>query len=171
MLTYAKHMPIAPLAKMAREHDTRIWRVIEHHVNTARAGLDFADVTDVGMDETSAKRGQDYVSIFMDLAERRVMFATQGRDALTVKAFAADLLAHGGEQTTQIERVCCDMSQAFIKGIKTHLSSEPQDAQEGEDAVLTCMFDKKINGFYVDIGCHHPHRFSNSYAFYRRGWR
>ena len=44
-------------------------------------------------------------------------------------------------------------------------------AQEGEDAVLTCMFDKKINGFYVDIGCHHPHRFSNSYAFYRRGWR
>src|SRR5674476_1187544 len=125
MLTYAKHMPIAPLAKMAREHDTRIWRVIEHHVNTARAELDFCDVTDVGMDETSAKRGQDYVSIFMDPKERRVMFATEGRDALTVKAFAADLLAHGGEPTTQIERVCCDMSPAFIKGIKTHLSSEP----------------------------------------------
>ena len=93
-------MPIAPLAKMAREHDTRIWRVITHHVNKARAG----------MDETSARRGQDYVSIFMDLKERRVMFATEGRDALTVKAFAVDLKPHGGEPTTQIERVCCDMS-------------------------------------------------------------
>jgi transposase len=132
MLTYAKAMPIAPLARMAREHDTRIWRIVEYHVNTARAGLDFCEVSEVGMDETSARRGQDYVSIFMDLQERRVMFATEGRDALTVKAFAADLKAHGGEPTTQIERVCADMSPAFIKGIKAHLGCEPQDAEEGE---------------------------------------
>lgn len=130
MLTYAKQMPIAPLARMAREHDTRIWRVIEHHVNKARAGMDFSKVSEVGMDETSARRGQDYVSIFMDLTERRVMFATQGRDALTVKAFAADLKAHRGEPTTQVERVCADMSPAFIKGITKHLSTEPQDAHE-----------------------------------------
>src|SRR5664280_1635466 len=32
MLTFAKQMPIAPLAEMAREHDTRVWRVVEHHV-------------------------------------------------------------------------------------------------------------------------------------------
>jgi transposase len=132
MLTYAKQMPIAPLARMAREHDTRIWRVIEHHVNKARAGMDFSEVTEVGMDETSARRGQDYVSIFMDLTQRRVMFATQGREASTVKAFAADLKAHGGEPTTQIERVCCDMSPAFIKGIKTHLSNQPRDAQDDD---------------------------------------
>ena len=68
----------------------------------------------------------------MDLVERRVMFATERRDALTVKAFAADLDAHGGAPTTQIERVCADMSPAFIKGIKEHLSTKPQDAQEGE---------------------------------------
>ncbi|MCX7271645.1 MAG: ISL3 family transposase [Burkholderiales bacterium] len=131
MLTYAKQMPIAPLAKMAREHDTRIWRVIEHHVGTARAGMDFSEVTEVGMDETSARRGQDYVSIFMDLTERRVMFATGGRDATTVAAFAADLSAHGGDPATQIQRVCCDMSPAFIKGINTHLSSP---AEEDADA-------------------------------------
>jgi FkbM family methyltransferase len=44
-------------------------------------------------------------------------------------------------------------------------------AQEGEDAVLMRIFGKQRRGFYVDIGCHHPHRFSNTYAFYRRGWR
>lgn len=131
MLTYAKQMPIAPLAKMAREHDTRIWRVVEHHVHKARAGMDFSEVSDIGMDETSARRGQDYVSIFMDLSERRVMFAAEGREASTVQAFAADLRAHGGAPTTQIQRVCCDMSPAFIKGIKTHLCNEPQDESGG----------------------------------------
>ena len=46
-----------------------------------RATLDFSGVTKVGCDETSARRGQDYVSLFMDLEARRVMFATPGRDA------------------------------------------------------------------------------------------
>lgn len=67
----------------------------------------------------------------------------------------------------------------FSRRIKTFLKdvrgpwaySFASYAQEGEGAVLTRMFDKKSNGFYVDIGCHHPHRFSNSYAFYQRGWR
>jgi transposase len=127
MLTYAAQMPIAPLSRIAREHDTRIWRVIEHHVGAARASLDFSFVTKVGMDETSARRGQDYVSLFMDLERRRVMFATPGRDAFTVKAFAEDLAAHGGQPTTQIEQVCCDMSPAFIAGIGSYLSEHEDD--------------------------------------------
>ena len=55
MVTFAKQMPVAPLAAMAREHDTRIWRVIEHHLHTARAGLDLSSVAKVGRDETSAE--------------------------------------------------------------------------------------------------------------------
>lgn len=135
MLTYAKQMPIAPLARMAREHDTRIWRVLEHHVTSARAGMDFSMVTEVGMDETSARRGQDYVSIFMDLGERRVMFATEGRDSATVQRFAADLAAHGGAPTTQIERVSCDMSPAFIKGITEHLSEPPPEPETEPEGI------------------------------------
>lgn len=134
MLTFAKQMPIAPLAAMAREHDTRVWRVVEHHVSAARAGLDFSEVTKVGMDETSARRGQDYVSIFMDLEQRRVMFATPGRDSDTVKAFAEDLAAHNGEPKTQVTEVCCDMSPAFIKGIGEHLGEQPVETEPGDSA-------------------------------------
>jgi hypothetical protein len=47
---------------------------------------------------------------------------------------------------------------------------QPSFAQEGEDVLLMRIFGKQRRGFYVDVGCHHPHRFSNSYAFYRRGW-
>ncbi len=136
MLTLAKQMPIAPLAAMAREHDTRIWRVIEHHVHTTRATLDFSGVTKVGCDETSARRGQDYVSLFMDLEERSVLFATPGKDAETVKAFAEDLASHGGAPKTQVEEVCCDMSPAFISGITAYLAEQPEEPEtvEGDTA-------------------------------------
>lgn len=44
-------------------------------------------------------------------------------------------------------------------------------SQEGEDLILYHIFENKNNGFYVDIGAHHPFRFSNTFLFYKRGWR
>jgi len=43
-------------------------------------------------------------------------------------------------------------------------------SQEGEDMILRRMFERKSIGFYVDVGSHHPKRFSNTYFFYQRGW-
>jgi FkbM family methyltransferase len=44
-------------------------------------------------------------------------------------------------------------------------------SQEGEDMILRRVFEHKADGFYVDVGAHHPMRFSNTHFFYRRGWR
>ena len=44
-------------------------------------------------------------------------------------------------------------------------------AQEGEDLFLERIFDNQKNGFYVDIGAHHPIRFSTTFLFYKKGWR
>ncbi|MGH3887786.1 MAG: hypothetical protein ACRDSZ_14685 [Pseudonocardiaceae bacterium] len=63
---------------MTREHDTRIRWVVEHHLRAARDRRDRTGVARVGMDETSARTGQDHVSIFADLEARRVIFATEG---------------------------------------------------------------------------------------------
>ena len=49
------------------------------------------------MDETSAAKGHDYVSVFMAMDSRGVPFATRGKDAATVSAFAEDVAAHGGD--------------------------------------------------------------------------
>ena len=43
-------------------------------------------------------------------------------------------------------------------------------SQEGEDLVLSKYLEAKKEGFYVDVGAHHPFRFSNTYLFYKRGW-
>jgi FkbM family methyltransferase len=44
-------------------------------------------------------------------------------------------------------------------------------SQEGEDLIIGRMFDGVRNGFFVDVGAHHPFRFSNTWLLYRRGWR
>lgn len=45
-------------------------------------------------------------------------------------------------------------------------------AQFGEDIILNELLKKeKTDGFYVDVGCYHPKKFSNTYALYKKGWR
>ena len=43
-------------------------------------------------------------------------------------------------------------------------------SQEGEDLLLQRVFQGQQNGFYVDVGAHHPQRFSNTYWAYQLGW-
>lgn len=43
-------------------------------------------------------------------------------------------------------------------------------SQEGEDRVLQRIFEYQASGYYVDVGAHHPTRFSNTYLFYQQGW-
>jgi transposase len=74
-----------------------MWRVLHHWVEQARERAGYADVKRVAIDETAAKRGHDYVSLFVDIDQRRVVFVTEGRGADTVREFADDLEAHNGD--------------------------------------------------------------------------
>lgn len=55
----------------------------------------------------------------------------------------------------------------FVNGSGSHFSY----SQEGEDMILRRIFDGQPTGFYVDVGAHHPKRFSNTHYFYRLGWQ
>lgn len=44
-------------------------------------------------------------------------------------------------------------------------------SQEGEDIILERIFGNLDKGLFVDIGAHHPIRFSNTYKLYLKGWR
>lgn len=43
-------------------------------------------------------------------------------------------------------------------------------SQFGEDIFLEKYFNKK-KGFFVDLGCHHPFRYNNTFRLYKLGWR
>ncbi len=57
--------------------------------------------------------------------------------------------------------------EKFFRVVKFQISY----SQEGEDLILRRIFGDQNTGFYVDIGAHHPRRFSNTYWAYLRGWR
>jgi len=120
IMTMVPAMPVKAVARMVGEHDTRLWRVIHHYVDEARTNADAACVTQLVIDETTARRGQDYITLFVDIERARVLFATEGKDAATVTAFTEDLTAHGGDPAA-IAEVSIDMSAAFIKGIGENL--------------------------------------------------
>ena len=45
-------------------------------------------------------------------------------------------------------------------------------SQFGEDIILRELIKKnKSDGFFVDVGCYHPKKYSNTYALYKKGWR
>ena len=98
--------------------------VCERYVNAAVSAADFSEVRRVALDETSRAKGQNYVTLFADAdpdpAQRRVIFVTEGKEATTVDAIAANLRAHHGKPT-QIHSVSIDMSPAFIRGVTDHL--------------------------------------------------
>ena len=43
-------------------------------------------------------------------------------------------------------------------------------SQNDEEIVLKEIFSNLNTGFYIDVGCHHPRRFSNTALLYNKGW-
>jgi transposase len=120
LMAMVSSMPVKAVARMVGEHDTRLWRVVHHYVEQARARSDASQVTRVAIDETASRAGHDYITLFVDIDQARVLFATAGRDAASIAGFADDLAAHGGEPDA-IGEVCIDMSPVFIKGVTDSL--------------------------------------------------
>jgi transposase len=69
-------------------------------VKAAYERLSFDTVVWVGADEMNRRKGHNYLTVFADLAAKRVLFATPGKDAAVwaafAAAFAAELLRHNG---------------------------------------------------------------------------
>jgi transposase len=119
-LLLMREMPVAAVARYVGETDTRLWRMLKAHVAAAYPQADWSDVTSIGCDEMSVRKGHQYVSVFCDMIGRRVLFAVSGKDKSVWKAFTEALGAHNGDPRV-IEEVSMDMSPAYIVGAKENL--------------------------------------------------
>jgi transposase len=120
-MTLVTHMPVRAAANLLNEHDTRIWRIVGHYVEQAVARMDLAEISRVCIDETAAKRGHNYISLFVDIDARKTVFVTEGRAAATVATFADHVDDHNSD-ASRIKEVCIDMSAAYIKGVTENLT-------------------------------------------------
>jgi transposase len=120
ILQLASHMPVHTVSRIVGESDYKIWSLVERYVNLALAQNDYSELKAVGMDETSQRKGHDYITLFVDLVKKRTIFIAEGNDQKTVEAFADDLVAHSGNPQA-ITDVSCDMWPAFIRGVEDNL--------------------------------------------------
>ena len=120
IVRFCSDMPIESVARLLDEDADKIWRLLDNYIESARKYSDFSKVIAIGMDETSRAKGHDYITLFVDLGQRRTIYIAKGKDNATVKQFIEDFIAHDGCQEL-IEDISCDMSPAFLKGIKENL--------------------------------------------------
>jgi transposase len=120
LITLCRTMPVRQVAVLLGVSDMRLWRTLDHYVDQARAEEDFSEVTSIGLDETAARRGHNYISLFHDLDAGRLLYGCEGRKGEVVAQFAEDLEAHGG-CAENIAEVCIDMSASYRAGVEEHL--------------------------------------------------
>ena len=127
-----REMPVLAAARIIGITDQRLWRIVEHYVGKAVQRLDLTRLKAIGLDETAAKRGQTYVTVFIDLdaKDKPVVFVTPGRGKETVAQFEAFLAEHGGVPSRIVE-VVCDMSGAFLAAVGADLRSAPPSPSTG----------------------------------------
>jgi transposase len=121
-LTLVREMPVNAAARIIEITDKRLWRIVEHYVAKAVAAFDLSTVQAIGLDETASKRGQSYVTVFIDMERRDkpVLFVTPGHGKATLKAFRSFLQDHKGHPEDILE-VVCDMSGAFLSAVPKQL--------------------------------------------------
>jgi transposase len=120
LLQLCQAMPVSKVAKITKTSDDKLWSMLEKYIDQTREYEDFQEISSIGLDETSRAKGHEYITLFVDLQQRRTIFITEGKDNTTVKRFTEDFEAHNGK-VDNIKNVSCDMSPAFIKGVKEYL--------------------------------------------------
>ena len=114
------HMPVHSVCQIIKESDNKIWRMLEKYVDKALASEDYSHITAVGMDETSRAKGHNYITLFVDMLKGKTVHVADGKDNQTVNEFVKSLETHNGNRN-QVTDVSCDMSPAYIKGVKAFL--------------------------------------------------
>jgi transposase len=115
MLLIECEMPVCKVAKCVKVTAPRIWRIFNCWIEKAKEKMDLSSVCEIGIDETSSKKGPNYITVFVDMERRKVIDIQEGKDRKTIAEFVYRLENKQGDRR-QIEQVSIDMLSAFIAG-------------------------------------------------------
>jgi transposase len=109
-------MPISQVARMSKTYYNKLWNLLYCYIQKGLFEADHMAVTCLGIDETSRKRGHEYITLFIDLENRKTIHIASGKGHETIIDFVESFLDSKGK-VDHITDVSCDMSPAFIKGV------------------------------------------------------
>jgi transposase len=116
MALIEREMPVKRVAEMLRVNPQRVWTVFNHWICEARKRDDPSSVTRLGFDETSSRKGHDYITIGVDMDDKRLLHAEPGKGADAIVAIQR-YLASQEVKPEQVVEASMDMSPAFMAGV------------------------------------------------------
>lgn len=99
----------------------RIETIYNRHTLAAYQSRDIEVAKRIGLDETSTKKGHEYITVFWDMDNDKLLDIREGRSSQVLDEFVEELHLTGQHPDKEIEEIVCDMSPAFVKGIKDNL--------------------------------------------------
>jgi transposase len=119
MALIENEMPVNKIGYLIKENPHRLWTIFNYWLRRAYDADQPKIPKKLGLDETSKKKGHDYVTLAVDLDERRVLHVSEGKDKNAVKAVKT-YLESKGINTNKVRDVSMDMSPSFIAGASEH---------------------------------------------------
>lgn len=110
-------VPRRKASRLLRCNEKSLANILAYWVNRAADKQDLSNVSKMALDETSKRRGHQYVTIAIDALGRRVIDVEDGRTKEAVAAVKARLERQGGS-ADNITAVTSDMSSSFLPAVK-----------------------------------------------------
>ncbi|PLX47328.1 MAG: ISL3 family transposase [Desulfobulbaceae bacterium] len=115
LATWARVLTWKQVGRLFRCAWGTVAAAVDEAIQHGLAHRDLSEVTLIGIDEISRKRGHVYVTNVYDLDGRRLIWSGEGRGKDTLREFFEGF---GPEQTAKLVGVCCDMWQPYVDVVK-----------------------------------------------------
>lgn len=117
-----REMPVNRVAELLNVYPQRLWHIFEHWVGKARQADDPSSISKLGVDETSTRKGHEYITVGVDLDAKRVIHVSQGKGRTNLGQMSA-YLESKGVPSEQIHQISMDLSPAYIAGAAQYFPS------------------------------------------------
>lgn len=114
-----REMPVNRVAELLGVYPQRLWTIFDHWVGKARDADDPSSISKLGVDETSTRKGHEYVTLGVDLEAKRVIHVSRGKGRSNLGQMSA-YLANKGVPAEQVTQMSMDLSPAYISGAVEH---------------------------------------------------
>ena len=119
-LELMKHMPVSKLWEHLQEDWERLMRIATHYVNKSKKKADYSKITSGWIDETSRKKGHNYLTTFVNFNTNKVSCIVEWKWADTVKAIVEDIEEHWWKRDN-ITEISIDFWPAFISWVGKYM--------------------------------------------------
>jgi transposase len=118
IVAMCKEMPVASVADIVHIHEDSVWRILSHYVDKAKEERDISYIKTIGVDEIAVKKGHNYVTLFYDMEEARVIHIENGKGKDVFLKFRTEIA--GKVDHEQIQYISMDMYPAFKSGAREY---------------------------------------------------